>query len=211
MSAIDLSVLALFVPTFFFVSATPGLCMTLALTMGMTLGIRRTLWMMLGELAGVALVAVAAVLGIAALMLKYPQGFQLFKYAGGAYLAWLGIQMWRARGRMVMVAPEQGGDREAPPRAALALQGFVTAVANPKGWAFFVALLPPFINDRLPLLPQLTILVAIILLLETVCMMIYACGGKTLGRLLQSSANVRLINRVAGSLMLTVGAWLALG
>ena len=212
MGVIDLSVLALFVPTFFFVSITPGMCMTLALTMGMTLGVRRTLWMMLGELTGVALVAISAVLGIAALMLQYPDAFRLFKYAGGAYLAWLGIQMWRARGRMVMVAPEQRAEAgPAPARHALTLQGFVTAVANPKGWAFFIALLPPFISDRHPLLPQLAVLIAIILLLETLCMLIYASGGRTLSRLLQSGENVRLINRIAGSLMLTVGAWLAFG
>lgn len=207
---IDLSVLALFVPTFFFVSVTPGMCMTLALTMGMTYGVRRTLWMMVGELAGVALVAVSAVAGIAAVMLRYPEAFQLFKYLGGAYLAWLGIQMWRARGRMVM-RPAEEGDAPVPPRRALAVQGFVTAVANPKGWAFFIALLPPFLSDSSPLAPQLAILVAIILLLETLCLLIYASGGSTLSRLLQRGENVRLVNRIAGTLMLVVGGWLAFG
>lgn len=211
MSAIDLSLLALFVPTFFFVSVTPGLCMTLALTMGMTLGVRRTLWMMAGELTGVALVAVASVLGIAAFMLKYPGAFQVFKYCGGAYLAWLGVQMWRARGRMAMAAPEGRSGAPAPSRRALAAQGFVTAVANPKGWAFFIALLPPFISDSQPLAPQLAVLLAIILLLETLCLLIYAGGGRTLSRLLASGENLRLINRIAGTLMLGVGAWLAFG
>ncbi len=212
MSAIDLSLLALFVPTFFFVSVTPGLCMTLALTLGMTLGVRRTLWMMAGELTGVALVAVAAVLGIAAFMLKYPGAFQVFKYCGGAYLAWLGVQMWRARGRMAMTMPENCGSAAPPPsRRALATQGFVTAVANPKGWAFFIALLPPFISDGQPLAPQLAVLVAIILLLETLCLLIYAGGGRTLSRLLARGDNLRLINRIAGTLMLGVGAWLAFG
>jgi len=211
MSAIDFSLLALFVPTFFFVSVTPGLCMTLALTMGMTLGVRRTLWMMLGELTGVALVAVAAVLGIAAFILKYPGAFQVFKYCGGAYLAWLGVQMWRARGRMAMAVPQEGAVTAVPSRRALALQGFVTAVANPKGWAFFIALLPPFISRDYALAPQLAMLVAIILLLETLCLLIYAGGGRTLSRLLARGENLRLINRMAGSLMLLVGAWLAFG
>lgn len=211
MGLIDWSILALFVPTFFFVSITPGLCMTLALTMGMTIGLRRTLWMMLGELMGVALVAASAVLGIATLMLQYPEAFQLFKYVGGAYLAWLGVQMWRAMGKMVLLAPQQDEPRQSPPARTLALQGFVTAVSNPKGWAFFVALLPPFINDSYPLVPQLTVLIAIILLLETACLLIYAGGGRTLSRLLQRGENVRLVNRVAGTLMLAVGGWLAFG
>ena len=66
------ALLTMFIPTFFFVSITPGMCMTLALTLGMSIGYRRTLWMMAGELVGVALVSVSAVLGIAAIMLNYP-------------------------------------------------------------------------------------------------------------------------------------------
>lgn len=208
----DFSVLALFVSTFFFVSITPGMCMTLALTLGMSIGVRRTLWMMIGELLGVATVAVSAVLGIAALMLQYPEAFRVFKYCGGTYLAWLGIQMWRARGGMAMQPPEErDGAAPLPKRRALVVQGFVTAVANPKGWAFFIALLPPFIDDQRSLLPQLSVLIAIILLLETLCMLIYAGGGRTLSGLLRRGENVRLVNRIAGSLMLGVGGWLAFG
>lgn len=206
---LDWSVLALFVPTFFFVSITPGMCMTLALTMGMTYGVRRTLWMMLGELCGVATVAIAAVLGIAAFMLKYPTAFQVFKYCGAAYLAYLGVQMWRARGRMLLVEPSAQG---IPMMSVFSMmtQGFVTAVANPKGWAFFIALLPPFIQQDRALLPQMSVLLAIILLLELVCLLIYASGGRTLSRLLRRGENVRLMNRMAGTLMLGVGVWLAL-
>lgn len=67
-----------------FVSITPGMNMTLALTLGMSVGYRRTLWMMVGELLGVALVAVSAVVGIAAVMLRYPDIFTLFKIVGQA-------------------------------------------------------------------------------------------------------------------------------
>ena len=80
----DLALLALFIPTFFFVSITPGLCMTLALTMGMTLGVRTTLWMMAGELVGVGTVASAAVLGVAAILTQRPEIFIVIKYGGGA-------------------------------------------------------------------------------------------------------------------------------
>lgn len=96
----DHILIAVFLPTFFFVSITPGMCMTLAMTLGMSIGVRRTLWMMIGELAGVALVAVAAVMGVAAMMLNYPQIFEVLKWVGGAYLGYIGIQMWRAKGKM---------------------------------------------------------------------------------------------------------------
>lgn len=202
--------LSAFVPTFFVVSITPGMCMTLALSMGITIGVRRALWMMAGELVGVAVVAVSAAVGVAALMLQYPTAFVLFKYAGGAYLAWLGIQMWCSKGRMAM--PAEGSPvRGAATRWQLATQGFVTAIANPKGWAFFVALLPPFIDSSLPMAPQLTALILIILVLEFLCLQLYAHGGKSLSRALNRGGGVTTVNRVAGSLMLLVGAWLAFG
>ncbi|WP_422717941.1 LysE family translocator [Franzmannia pantelleriensis] len=191
------------------VSLTPGMCMTLAMILGMTQGVKRTLWMMLGELAGVALVAVAAGAGVAALMLRQPELFALFKWVGGAYLGYLGVMMWRSRGRMAI--PLDSVELPRATRTQLAMQGFVTAVANPKGWAFFVALLPPFLDASLALGPQLAALVGVILIIEFICLLIYAGGGRTARKLLGESGNVRLLNRVAGSMMVGVGIWLALG
>lgn len=128
------------IPTFFFVSVTPGMCMTLALTLGMTVGIRRTMWMMLGELIGVGLVAISVVIGVAALIVQYPELFVVLKIAGGGYLLYLGIQLWRSKGKMAI---DLNGTPKNTGRLQLATQGFITAVANPKGWAFFIALLPP--------------------------------------------------------------------
>ncbi|MBV7314312.1 LysE family translocator [Shewanella sp. NIFS-20-20] len=203
----DFTLLAVFIPTFFFVSVTPGLCMTLAMTLGMSIGVRKTLWMMLGELVGVALVAIAAVMGVASLMLNYPQVFSLLKWIGGAYLIYVGINMWRSRGSMAIVADT---DKNVS-RYTLLTQGFGTAIANPKGWAFMVSLLPPFINPQSPMPPQLIALIAIILVSEFVCMMLYASGGRTLKIFLSQGNNIKLLNRIAGSLMLFVGLWLAFG
>jgi homoserine/homoserine lactone efflux protein len=206
---LSIALLTVFVPTFFFVSITPGLCMTLAMTMGMTIGIRRALWMMAGELVGVALVAVLAAVGVAALLLNYPTAFNAFKIMGGLYLGFMGVQMWLSRGKMAIKTDVSKG-RPAS-RTELALQGFMTAVSNPKGWAFFVALLPPFLSPDSSLFNQLLILVSIILVLEFICLLIYASGGVTLRSILMQNSNVRLMNRIAGSLMIAVGLWLAVG
>ncbi|WP_440998093.1 LysE family translocator [Arhodomonas sp. SL1] len=199
-----------FIPTFFLVSITPGMCMTLALSLGVTIGVRRSLWMMAGELLGVGLLAVLATVGVATLMLRYPLAFATLQYAGGAYLLWLGVQMWRSRGRLSLQI-DPAADQGPPRRTALALQGFVTAVANPKGWAFVIALLPPFIDAGLPLAPQLTVLVSVILVLEFTALMLYANGGRALSRLLERRGSVQTLNRIAGTLMMGVGVWLALG
>ncbi|HCE1952374.1 LysE family translocator [Vibrio parahaemolyticus] len=202
----NLALLSMFIPTFFFVSITPGMCMTLALTLGMSIGYRRTLWMMIGELAGVALVSISAVLGIAAVMLNYPWLFTFLKFGGGAYLLYLGIEMWRSRGKLAI---NLENSTSAPKgNWNLVLQGFVTAIANPKGWAFMISLLPPFIDQSKALAPQLMVLVSIILLFEFICMSLYATGGKGLKRVLGQSKNVRLMNRFAGTLMMGVGIWL---
>ncbi len=200
------ALLGVFIPTFFFVSITPGMCMTLALSLGMSIGYKRTLWMMIGELIGVAAVAVASVVGIAAVMLKYPWVFVVFKLIGASYLLYLGIQLWRSKGKLAisdnLEHVQTNNDWD------LIVQGFVTAIANPKGWAFMISLLPPFVDQSQALMPQLTFLVGIIMISEFVCMTLYATGGKGLKRALGKAKNVRLMNRVAGTLMVGVAIWL---
>lgn len=205
---LDISILVVFIPTFFFVSVTPGMCMTLAMSLGMSIGLKRTFYMMIGELLGVAIVAFSSVVGVAAIMINHPDIFMIFKYVGGAYLGYLGIQMWLSRGKMALSKTECSLNIS---NTSLALQGFITAIANPKGWAFFIALLPPFINQTRPLIPQISVLLLIILSLEFICLVVYASGGSTLRRFLQKSDNVKLMNRIAGSLMMGVGVWLAFG
>lgn len=204
---LDYALLSAFIPTFFFVSITPGMCMTLALTLGMSVGIKRTLWMMIGELAGVALVATLAVIGVAAIMLNYPNLFLALKWIGGAYLIWIGINMWLNKGKMSLNLdqPSQPTDR-----LKLMSQGFITAIANPKGWAFMISLLPPFINVEKSVPHQMVVLIGIILTTEFISMMAYATGGKSLRLFLTRGDNVTFLNRIAGTLMIGVGIWLAL-
>ncbi len=207
--AINPTILSAFIPTFFLVSVTPGLCMTLAMTLGMSIGFRQALWMMSGELVGVGLIAITAVVGAAAVMLKYPQFFSLLKYGGGCYLAYVGINMWLSKGKMALSLEEPTKSQRAN-RLGLASLGFFTAIGNPKGWAFFIALLPPFIDVNRPLAGQLGLLVAIILLLEFLCLCLYSLGGGVMRRFLQHSQNVRMLNRVAATMMFGVTIWLVL-
>ena len=206
---VNLALMGAFIPTFLFVSVTPGMCMTLAMTLGMSQGVRRTLWMMWGEMLGVALVAILAVCGVAAIMLQFPAVFQWFKLLGAAYLAWIGLQMWRAKGKLAL--PQPGELPALMPRRTLFSQGFITAVSNPKGWAFHMALLPPFIDPTLAFWPQLLVLVAIIILLEFGSMLLYASGGKALALFFGKANRVQYLNRIGASLMFGVALWMVLG
>lgn len=204
----NLALLSLFVPTFFVVSLTPGMCMTLSMTLGMTIGVRRTLWMMLGELTGVGLIAVLSIIGVSALLLEHPSAFIVFKLIGGGYLGYLGIQLWQSKGSLAInPALSDRGPRKV---SSLITQGFVTAVSNPKGWAFFIALLPPFIDHQYPIAAQSIMLVAIILILEFFCLVIYASGGKALARLFNQGDHLKWLNRTAGVMMMGVAVWLML-
>ena len=203
----DLTRLITFGASFFFVAMSPGLCMTLAMSLGISIGARRALWMMAGELAGIALVGTAAVIGVAALLLQAPNVFAVFKWIGAAYLVYMGWQTWHSEPPRLNVE-ERDRRRTA---ASLIFQGFITAVSNPKAWAFMVALLPPFVDENRPLLPQLLAMLTLMLVIEFISLQIYAHGGRALSEQLHRRGKARWLNRIAGSLMVGVGIWLALG
>jgi threonine/homoserine/homoserine lactone efflux protein len=203
----DLTRLITFGASFFLVALSPGLCMTLAMSLGISIGVRRALWMMAGELAGIALVGASAVIGVAALLLQAPTVFAVFKWIGAAYLVYMGWQTWRSE--PPRLEPQEGDRRRTA--ASLIFQGFITAVSNPKAWAFMVALLPPFVDRNRPLLPQLLAMLALMLVIEFISLQIYAHGGRALSEQLHRRGKARWLNRVAGSLMVGVGIWLALG
>jgi len=205
---IDFTLISLFIPTVLLISITPGMCMTLAMTLGLSIGVSRTLWMMLGEVLGVAIVAISAVLGVSVVMLKFPSLFSLLKLCGAGYLLYLGINMWRSKGKLSLSFENKTSSQVK--NQTLFNQGFVTAIANPKGWAFMVSLLPPFINKNYELPAQLAVLVIIIMISEFLCMLLYAAGGHTIGRLITERKNVALMNKISGSLMIAVAIWLAL-
>lgn len=193
-----------FCGTFFLIAFSPGLCMTLSMSLGISIGVRRTLWMMLGELTGIALVSISAMLGVAALLVGAPQVFGVFKLAGAAYLLWTAWGSWNAP--VGTLAAARGTTR-----AALCAQGFVTAVSNPKAWAFQAALLPPFLDTAAPLGPQMAVLLSLIIAIEFACLLIYAEGGRRLSELLVRRGEGRVLNRISAVLMAGVAVWLVVG
>jgi threonine/homoserine/homoserine lactone efflux protein len=190
------------VPTLFAVSIMPGLCMTLAMTMGMTIGVRRTLWMMAGELTGLALVAVLSIAGVAALMLAEPRLYFAAKLLGGAYLVYVGVRLWMTGHRLTS---KDFDHRIAATSGALVRQGFIAAIANPKAWIFYASLLPPFITPTAPFVPQLASLVLALVAIELAALLIYASGGRALKALLQSSPLLRAVNLLAGGAIAFIG------
>jgi homoserine/homoserine lactone efflux protein len=197
----------LFAATIFAISMTPGLCMTLAFTLGMRFGYRRTLWMMAGELTGVATVAISVAFGVVRIVAWQPNALQWLTWIGAAYLLFVGVSMWRQAGAAEMGSA--GAQSIAPIK--LAVLGYSTAVFNPKGWAFLIAILPGFLNEQQSIASQLAILIPIFLVSEFVAMSLYATGGKTLARWLSSPGQAEVINKVAAAMIIIISLWFVAG
>jgi homoserine/homoserine lactone efflux protein len=138
-------------------SLTPGPNSLLALTHGALYGHRRTLWTVAGGAVGFFILMASSMLGIGALLEASVELLTLLKACGGAYLVWLGIQVWRAPALRLDLPQGPARARHGP---ALSRQGFLAAVSNPKAILFFAAFLPQFIDAARPLLPQFLVMAA---------------------------------------------------
>ena len=196
----------LFIPTIASVSFTPGLCMTLAFTLGLSIGYQRTLWMMLGELIGVATVFTATFWSLSWLLSRDPSYFQIISFVGGVYLLYLAFQLFRETHETI-----KNRDLENTHPMALAILGYVTAVSNPKGWAFLMALLPGFVSTDTELLSQFVIMMGIMLTTEFISMTAYATSGQWLASRLSNSRGIVNANRVAASMLTLAALWVLSG
>lgn len=155
--------------------------------------------MMAGELAGVATVVTTTVLLLAWLLALDPIYFNALAAAGGAYLLWVAWRLWSAHEHFSARRDGRGLSR-----LDLVGLGFTTAVMNPKGWGFMIALLPGFVDAQAPIAPQLGWFLGIMLMTEFASMSLYASGGRWLGKLLGEDRNLAMLNKIAAVLMVLV-------
>ncbi|MCH1492274.1 MAG: LysE family translocator [Luminiphilus sp.] len=191
--------LILFIPTIALVSLTPGMCMMLAFSLGISEGYRRTVWMMMGELLGVALVVTATVWLLQNMMSLDPGWFRGLMLIGACYLLWIARQLWISEPQLERADPSG----TLSPLALLTL-GFTTAIMNPKGWAFMLALLPGFMVQGAPLASQILTFLSVILVSEFLSMSIYALGGQWLRRRFTENMGLQWLNKLAAGMMVVV-------
>ena len=172
----------LFVGAVFLLSGTPGPNMLHILTRSVDMGVKRSVAAMAGCLAAVVLVLAASAAGLTTLLLALPGAFEVIRYAGVAYLLYLGVKAWRAD-----IAPLDIREGALPPslsRTALFRGGFLIGISNPKLILFAAAFLPQFINPARPQIPQFSTLVATFAVIEAFWYGVYALGGRSLSRYL---------------------------
>lgn len=183
---------------------TPGPNGLLALTHGAIYGSRKTIATILGGSLGFATVIGLSMFGIGALLAASAQLLIVMKFVGGAYLIWLGIQVWRS--------PSLG---EAKPAAvenissfSLFRQGALAALTNPKGILFFVAFLPQFIDPNISLLTQFVVMASTFVIIE----FLYEYGVASLAHKIRPflAKFGKKVNRVFGGIFMVIGVALPL-
>lgn len=199
----------LFVATVFLISGTPGPNMLHVMARSVRVGFRRSAFAMAGCLTAVLLALTASGLGLGAVLVAMPRLFDAIRYAGAAYLVWLGVKAWRGAGK-----GEAGLDPAVPlagapiPAARLYRDGLFTGLSNPKLILFAAALFPQFVSRTAAWAPQFAMLVATFVAIETGWYCVYAAGGHRLARWLGSGARQRLFDRATGALFVAFGAGL---
>lgn len=195
-------------------SLSPGPNGLLALTHGALYGPQRTLYTVLGGSLGFFVLYAVSMFGIGAVVAASPTGLWLLKWAGGAYLVWLGLQIWRSAPIMAMetapseVAPSRVQARQAPSGAVLFRQGAVCAMTNPKGLLFLIAFLPQFVDPARSLWMQFLIMAGTFVLIEIGTESAIAASAHGLKAWLARVG--RRFNQACGALFVLIGVALPL-
>lgn len=182
---------------------SPGPNTLLALTHGALHGRRRALHTLCGGALGFVLVIALSFFGIGALLKASLTWLTVLKWVGGAYLVWLGIQVWRspplAVGAALATAPEVAG-------RDLFRQGFLAAASNPKGILFFTAFLPQFIDPARGALEQFFVMAATFVAIELVVEFALASLSQRIAVWMARTG--RLFNRACGAVFMIIGVLL---
>ncbi len=185
-------------------SLTPGPNGLLALTHGALYGVRKTLFTIAGGALGFTIIIALSLFGIGALLAASAELLIVLKWAGGAYLVWLGIQVWRS--------PPLGMDNSHTGTtitgSAVFRQGLLTAVTNPKGILFFVAFLPQFLTTDLPLFGQFVVMTMTFVGIEILFELSVAAGSATIQPFLTKFG--KRFNQVFGGVFIAIGIALPL-
>jgi|SRR5215472_14378042 len=202
---LDVHRLWFFLVTALVLAVTPGPGIMYVLARTLAGGRREGLHSSLGTFLGGMFHVFAAAVGISAVLAASAVAFHTVKYAGAAYLVWLGIRMIRTRN----VEFSAGSVR---PSASAFHQGVLTELLNPKTALFFLSFIPQFVTPTLGhVFLQFVLLGSLSVMLNTSGDIAVVLLSSRLERKLKSSARLRRNQRVSSGLgMIGLGAYLAL-
>lgn len=188
------------------ISISPGAGAVAAMSAGLNHGFRRGYITTLGLVLGIWTQIVVVGVGLGAVVATSATAFLVIKWAGVAYLVWLGIQQWRAPAVPLAAKTEEAGQASV---RSMVFRAWVINALNPKGTVFLLAVVPQFLNLAQPLAPQYLVIAATLGFTDLVVMGGYTALAAKVLRALKSESHLKAMNRVFGGLFVAAGTLLA--
>jgi homoserine/homoserine lactone efflux protein len=185
-------------------SLSPGSGAINTMSTGISHGYRGAVASIAGLQVGLSLHIVLVGVGLGALISQSLMAFEVLKWLGAAYLIWLGIQQWRAAGAIDLHALS-----DSMPRRKLFQRAILVNLTNPKSIVFLAALFPQFIIAHQPQTAQYVILGVTTVVVDIIVMIGYATLATRIASWVKAPKQMKLLNRIFGSLFMLVGALLA--
>jgi homoserine/homoserine lactone efflux protein len=179
----------------------PGPIVTLIIATGARQGVRAALVTVVGTSAGDAVLLAVIAFGLGWMVQNAGQLLVVLRWAGAAYLIWLGIAAWRHAGEK---QPAETSGRVNFTR------GFLVALSNPKTIAFFTAFLPQFVDPHLPAATQLAVMCTVTALFAAVSNTVWAIASGMGRAWFMRPERAKLLGRISGAVLIGGGVWLSL-
>ncbi|MFJ2533671.1 LysE family translocator [Microbacterium maritypicum] len=192
------------------ISFTPGAGAINTMSNAMNQGWRRSIWGIVGQqIALIVHVAVVAA-GVGLLVSRSEVLFNGIRYAGAAYLVFLGIRLILTKPAVVVDdVPVPVDSRES--HWSMIRRGFWVNLLNPKAIVFFLAFIPQFVRLDEPPLPQYLTLIVTVIVVDVIVMWgFFAAAARPFRRLTRTAPGQRVLNTVFGALFIVVAAILVL-
>jgi homoserine/homoserine lactone efflux protein len=189
------------------ISVSPGAGAIQSMATGLTQGVRRGYWSILGLEVGLMLQLALVAIGLGAAVANSILAFNIIKWIGVAYLVYLAVRQWRTATVELREQVDRAMDGG---RVALLVRGFLVNATNPKGLVFFLAVLPQFVVPTEPLLPQYLAVGVTMVAVDLVVMGLYTGLSVRLLKWLHTPRRQTVLNRVFSALFAAAAVVLSL-
>jgi homoserine/homoserine lactone efflux protein len=189
------------------ISVSPGAGAIQSMATGLTQGVRRGYWSILGLEVGLMLQLALVAIGLGAAVANSILAFNIIKWIGVAYLVYLAVRQWRTATIDLREQVDRAMDGG---RVALLVRGFLVNATNPKGLVFFLAVLPQFVVPTEPLLPQYLAVGVTMVAVDLVVMGLYTGLSVRLLKWLHTPRRQTVLNRVFSALFAAAAVVLSL-
>ena len=189
-------------------TATPGPAVLFIITNSTMHGWEKAIYAALGNIIGLLCLGIVAITGLGTILNTSVSLFNLIKYAGAAYLIYLGLKLFFRKNIIFSTINDQFSLADISSQK-LFLQALGVAISNPKAIVFLTALFPQFINVEKALVPQFLTLIFILMFFSFFFLMFYALLAHKMKSWLKQPKRMKYFNWASGTIFICFGCLLA--